>query len=131
MRSVSLTSIKRRKQDERVRRLKSHDRGVFLILLVKTSCLDAAGKHVGAKVIKANSSTTDQSFQESNSTNGIDFVSKRLLKSVYASFRLRNAFKSLDIFIKTLELKVRVKVLLFQLENRPRVKELSIRGNVA
>lgn len=117
--SVSLTSIKRRKQNERVRRLKSHDRGVFLILLVKTSCMDTAGKRVGAKVIKANSSMTDQRFQVSNP------------KSVYVSFRVRNAFESPDIFIKTLEPKVRVKVLLFQLGNRPRVKELSIRDNVA
>lgn len=93
--------------------------------------MHTAGKHVGAKVIKAKSSMTDQRFQVSNPTNGVDFVRKRLLKSVHASFRVRNAFKSLDIFIKTLELKVRVKVLLFQLENRPRVKELSIRDNVA
>lgn len=53
-----------------------------------------AGKHVGAKVIKANSSLTDQRFQVSNSTSVIDRVNKCLLKSVYASFRVRNAFKS-------------------------------------
>lgn len=93
--------------------------------------MDAAGKHVGAEVIKANSGLTDQRFQVSNPTNGIDCVRKRLLKSVYASFRVRNAFKSPDIFIKTLALKVRVKVLLLQLENRPRVKESSIGDNAA
>lgn len=102
------------KQDEQIRRLKFHDRGVFLILLVKTSCMDTAGKHVGAKVIKANSNMTDQRFQVSDSTDGIDFVRKCLLKSVYALFSLRNAFKSQDIFIKkTLELKVRVEVFAF------------------
>lgn len=66
---------------------------MFLILLAKTSCADVAGKHVGViKVIKANSGMTDQRFQVSNPTDGIDFVSKRLLKSVYASFRHKKCF---------------------------------------